>query len=166
MDALIDNKNYSKKINDSLTFVRKNIEWDLLDSPAVTCCVFWLPLSWIQCCDIFFSIKQFIQEWIICWDKKWFDNNIFTKTDWITNIEINKLKIMIDRIKVLIIKNEDDDKQFIGVFESIISQIENTLTSVSSPLQKLNNFIDFYVSIFKQGMYVHLCVLYTPKFQQ
>ena len=30
--------------------------------------VFWLPLSWLQCCDIFFSVKEFIDIWADYWN--------------------------------------------------------------------------------------------------
>lgn len=171
MNGLIGNnfhyKYCSKLLNDSLTIAyRHNYSRAKGESGYISSYIFWIPLSWIQCCDIYFSIKEFLQHWIICWDKQWFKNT-FNHSNDITNIEIDTLKIMIAKIETLVsqIVNHkqsksinkmqtmaENDGNMFSIFECCISQIKNILASILPRLTKLNNFIDFFAKIYYQGM--------------
>lgn len=193
MDDLIDNKYCSKLMNDSLTFVEKRRRHlrSQIASGAITLCVFWLPLSWLQCCDIYFSIKEFVEDWLILWDKQWFENHDQFKKNTsinsnITNIELKTVETLIQRIEdiIKIVKNKtlvaktpkkqscdnhiddivpplpQDDQEMIAIFECMIDEMKNMFELVVQPLQKLNNFIDFFTSLYRQGIYcIHLYVL-------
>ena len=134
--------------------------------------VFWLPLSWFQCCDIYFNIKEFCEHWIICWDNQWYEKNINNDNNEISNIDINTLDEIIARIDTIMAKkynyNDDksgssgdhdasnyairDDDNEINVLGSILSQMRETMKIVLPQLIKLNNFICLYSSLHQHGM--------------
>ena len=126
--------------------------------------VFWLPLSWFQCCDIYFDIKEFCEDWIICWDNQWYEKNIKNNNNVISNIDVNTLDEIIERIDTIMAKkynyNDDksgsyDDDNEINVLGSILSQMKEALKIVLPQLVKLNNFICLYNSLYQHGM---LCI--------
>ena len=138
--------------------------------------VFWLPLSWFQCCDIYFNIKEFCEHWIICWDTQWHEKNINNNNDPISNIDVNTLNKMIARIDTMMMArrcnnyNEDksgsddgdvtstttdmDDENETNILGFILSQMKETLKIVFPRLMKLNNFICLYNSLHQHGTYV------------
>ena len=163
MDRLLgNNRHCSKLLNDSLTLTTRREKDGATESVYVRSYVFWLPFSWIQCCGIFFEIKEFLQCWIICWDNQWYKNQFENNTHEITNIDINQVDRMIKKIESMI-KNTTTKCEQSNIFQRILEQLTKTLKVLLPRLETLNKFIDFFTSIQMQGMLFRVCVLIQQK---
>ena len=149
MDCLINNKdNWSKLLDDSLTTTERSRRAGFSRSIHVTSFVFCLPLSWLQSCDIYFGIKQFIQHW---YNIHFRTGKNKTTDAIITNIDIENLNFMMEKIENAMVNGDvngigNEEKNFL---ESVLQHIKSTLTIVLPCSTKLNNFIDFYSSIYE-----------------
>ena len=145
MDCLINNKdNWSKLWDDSLTTTRRSRRAGFARSPHVTSFVFCLPLSWLQCCDIYFGVKEFIQHWYSTYFKTQSKNS-----DPITNIDVKNLNLMIEKIENRMVSGCSIEKEEKNVLKSVLHRVKATLKIVLPCLTKLNNFISFYSSIYR-----------------
>lgn len=157
---MIDNKNVGKLTYGSLTNSKQDQAFGVGLKCRMHMIVFWLPLSWFQCCDIYFAIKEFVDNWIFRWDPIWYKKNIEVGT--ITNIDLSTSNKMVARIEQIcndceLLTNETAtvDKNLIQVFKSILSQVKDLLQIISPRLNKVNNFIHFYTSLYRHGMYIY-----------
>ena len=115
--------------------------------------VFWLPLSWVQCSDMYFGIKQFVD----IWSKFWF---IPKTTEIISDIVVDQVYQTIDLIKDELDNTYDPDKigenddiycSMFNILKQIIDQFVKTLKLIEPALRKFNSFIQFYESMFQSG---------------
>ena len=117
--------------------------------------VFWIPLSWFECCDIYYSIKPFVTKLLSL-----LSINIPDKAkDSLTTIDIELLYQRIDLAKMSLlddrnerIKQEFKTKEQLSVLLEAMDKMFGMVKTIEPFLSKLNNFINYYCSIIGHGM--------------
>ena len=124
--------------------------------------VFWIPLSWFECCDIYYSIKPFVTKLLSL-----LSINIPHKPKGnLTTIDIELLYQRINLAKTSLLddknekmKQEFKNKEQLSVLLEAMDKMFNMMKTIEPFLSRLNNFINYYCSIFSYGMY-HVLVFY------
>ena len=117
--------------------------------------IFWIPLSWFECCDIYYSIKSFVTKLLSL-----LSINIPDKTgDSLTTVDIELLYQRIKLAKTALldeenekIKQEFKKKEQLSALLQAMDKMFSMVKTIEPFLLRLNNFINYYCSIFSHGM--------------